>query len=136
MPKLSTSMSAGVLTKLRIEHGQYLESYHHAMDVSALHMLNASSEAQEMEVEVLDDSYVAQLLTREGDTLTPGSPIALLCENEEDLEAAGGVKLPLNYNAYEYEGQGGGEEAKITGPPPIITAMWQAYAKAEVEGCK
>jgi len=128
MPKLSPTMEQGLIRKLLIKPSQYTEPYQHVMDISVHSMLNSSNDVQEMEIELHDESYVVSIFpeAQEGCTLKVGEPIALLCDDKSDLLNADGIEISKSYNAY----------SSANSPHSIEIALWQAYAKSEVKGCK
>ena len=89
MPQLSPSMTTGILKKLYIHPGKQVSSYDLVFDITTKTLLNIpSKDAIEMQIEVLEDMYVAKLFEAEGSMVEIGKPIALLCDSINELDQA------------------------------------------------
>lgn len=94
MPQLSPSMKGGVLKKLYIHPGQYVAAYDLVFDITTQTLLNIPSNdgsnngSIEMQIEVMEDMYVAKLFQEEGSVIEVGQPIAILCDNIDELDLA------------------------------------------------
>ena len=51
-----------------------------------------------MDIEIIEDMYVAKLFAVEGARLKVGQPIALLCDNESDICAAQETEVSSHVN--------------------------------------
>lgn len=85
MPKLSPTMNHGKLIKLNLKENQSVSSYEKIMEVSTSSLLNTSVEESVMEIEIMEDMFVASLCAAEGQELAVGCPIAVLCDNAADI---------------------------------------------------
>lgn len=91
MPQLSPSMKGGVLKKLYIHPGQYVAAYDLVFDITTQTLLNIPSNdggSIEMQIEVMEDMYVAKLFQEEGSVVEVGQPLAILCDNIDELNLA------------------------------------------------
>ncbi len=72
-----------------------------------------------MQIEVVEDAYLAKQLVAPGSTSLPvGTPIGLMCENEEDIQEVSEHQLPDSLNEYS---QGDSQSYRF--------ATWQSYLK-------
>lgn len=64
---------------------------------------DVSSHALQLEVEIQQDCYIAKLLCEEGECVVPGAPIAICCDEIDELEAAKVVadKIALHVDVYD-----------------------------------
>lgn len=99
MPKLSPTMSHGTIVNMTLQPKQIVSSYDKIMEVSTHSLLNTSEEQSTMDIEVMEDMFVAKVMVKSGQQMKVGTPIALLCDNEEDIEKAENweVKLSTKY---------------------------------------
>jgi pyruvate/2-oxoglutarate dehydrogenase complex dihydrolipoamide acyltransferase (E2) component len=91
MPQLSPSMKGGILKKLYIHPGQYVAAYDLVFDITTQTLLNIPSKdggSIEMQIEVMEDMFVAKLFQQEGNVVEVGQPIAILCDNIDELDLA------------------------------------------------
>jgi hypothetical protein len=88
MPRLSPSMESGTVKKWFIRSNDSVQSYQLILEVVAKQVRKSSSPETEytMEIELLEDMYLADLLAKEGEECVVGQPIAVFCDNEEDIE--------------------------------------------------
>lgn len=125
MPKLSPSMKSGKILQWKVKEKELLTEYQNLMILETTTILDeyrsTPSEIHTMEVEVMEEMYVAKLLAEEGQSYKVGTPIAILCEDEDDIEKAGKVDLSSLPNMYS-------ENYPKTAP---ILALWQAYSIEE-----
>ena len=92
MPKLSpTQCLAPVGTKLLKWHVQEhasLAQYALICEVETNALTDdGSNDVFQLEVEIQQDCYIAKLLYEEGDYIKAGLPIAICCDEEEELES-------------------------------------------------
>uniref|UniRef100_A0A7S0IYL7 Lipoyl-binding domain-containing protein n=1 Tax=Calcidiscus leptoporus TaxID=127549 RepID=A0A7S0IYL7_9EUKA len=86
MPRLSPSMSRGVLERWHLSAGDQISTYDLVCDVSTDELLDEpSSPTFVLEVESHEDGWLAKVLVAEGGAAAPDMPIAVICENEEDV---------------------------------------------------
>jgi pyruvate/2-oxoglutarate dehydrogenase complex dihydrolipoamide acyltransferase (E2) component len=86
-------MTHGRIVKLAIKPLQVVSSYDKVMEISTTSLLNTVEEEAVMDIEVMEDMYVAKVFAQEGQQLHVGSPVALLCDNEKDIEHVQGIKV-------------------------------------------
>jgi hypothetical protein len=88
MPRLSPSMESGAIKKWFIQPNDYVQSYQLVLEVVAKQVRKTSSPETKytMEIELLEDMYVAELLANEGEECAVGQPIAVFCDYKEDIE--------------------------------------------------
>ena len=86
-----------------------------------LHVISSSAQARcccYTVKEGIEDAYFARQLVAPGaQSLPVGTPIGVLCENEEDMPEVAKLQLPTSLNAYN---------GKDT---PYRFATWQSYLK-------
>ena len=91
-----------------------------------LHVISSSAQTRcccstgkvGMQIECVEDAYFARQLVAPGaQSLPVGTPIGILCENEEDMPEVAKLQLPTSLNAYN---------SKDT---PYRFATWQSYLK-------
>lgn len=119
MPQLSPSMNHGSVHRWCKAHGETIESYDVLLEVKTGELL--SEEYREpgqidiMEIESHEDGAIARLLVDASDAQIPvGEPIAVLAEDEGDLDAMSQLAL---------------EDVKqlLKTPGAYRTFCWQAY---------
>ena len=111
MPCLSPSMEKGQILAWHTAPGDRVEAYHLVLDVRGFGLLDKNAGADDfdgdMEVEIMEDGTIAKLLHQVGDVVNVNAPIAILCEEEDNL--------------YNIE--------KLSPENIAENAMWQAYKK-------
>mmetsp|Transcript_17914 Transcript_17914/g.29960 ORF Transcript_17914/g.29960 Transcript_17914/m.29960 type:complete len:161 (+) Transcript_17914:57-539(+) len=90
MPKLSpTQTASGVTTKLikwHVQNNMYLDAYSLICEVETDALTGDGSNAvHQLDIEIQEDCYVAKLLCHEGDSLQAGMPIAICCDEEDEV---------------------------------------------------
>ena len=88
MPTLSPTMVSGKLLNLLVKEGDKVQSYQHFITISTttLTKLPDNNNDKEMEIEIMEDEYyVAKYFANMNDTISINEPIALLCENKDDI---------------------------------------------------
>lgn len=93
MPKLSPTMTKGLISNVFLKELQPLISHDVVFEVTTDSLLNTSIERSVMDIEVIEDMYVARVFAKAGETLLVGQPIALLCDSLEDFPAAKNMKV-------------------------------------------
>merc|ERR1719217_1554057 len=85
MPALSSTMTEGKISQWLMNEGDKVE----AGDM----VLVVESDKADMDVESYEEGYIAKILVPEGESAAVGAPVALLVENEADIESvkAGGA---------------------------------------------
>ena len=72
-----------------------------------------------MEIELVDDAYLAKQLVPVSSKMLPvGTPIGLICEEELDVKDVAQHQLPNGFNEYNEETKGA-----------YRIASWQSYLK-------
>lgn len=125
MPKLSPSQVDSSVTKLvkwYVKENSEVAAYSLLCEVETDALTEDSSSATaKLDIEIQEGSYIAKLLHKEGDEVKPGLPIAILCEEKEDLDRAS--KFPIDRTADVYLSQ----DLRLTG--------FQAYVKTLSPSC-
>lgn len=107
MPKLSPTMTEGLIVSLHKKVGDSCSSYDLFMEVSTKGLTSTGSSSDppsDLLVEVMEDELVvAKIVAEVGTMLTVGAPIAILTET--------------------------GREPQHGGQPVTEAAAWQAYVK-------
>lgn len=93
MPKLSPTMTKGKVTSLFLKDLQAVSCHDIVFEVATETLLNTSNEKLIMDIEVIEDMYVAKVFEKAGETLKVGRPIAILCDDLKDVPAAQNVKV-------------------------------------------
>ena len=107
MPKLSptpsTSLIGTKLLKWHVEENMLLDTYALVCDVETNVLTDdTSKEVFQMEVEIQENCYIAKLLYNEGDLIKAGLPIAICCDDEDELEEAqSNDVIDLQLDAYK-----------------------------------
>ncbi len=73
-------------------------------------------EDESMEIEILEDMYVADILSEFDVPIPVGKVIAKLCDSEDQLEATRKLEIPKDLDLYSFD-QG------------THIALWQGYVK-------
>ena len=80
LPSLSPTMEEGILAKWHKQEGDEIQSGEVLLDIE--------TDKASMPFEIEDESYLAKILVESGpDKLQVGTAIAILVEDEEDIEA-------------------------------------------------
>ena len=125
MPRLSPTNTGGKITKWHIKESGNLMAYELICDIDGDSVTEATTDTLSsftpMELEIQEDGIVAKLLYPEGDRLIPcGHPIAILCEEKEEIvEALAWADRLVDKDMYEQS--------------DIDMAGWQAYVKSHDE---
>lgn len=100
MPKLSPTMTHGTIKKWHVIAGSPLEPYQLIVEIATTSLTMESTEAKEediMEVEILEDMFLVDIIGKEGDTFVPGKPIAILCDDLDDMQVVEALKVSILY---------------------------------------
>jgi hypothetical protein len=114
-------MKAGDITKWYVKPGQFLPAYSLFCDVKPDALVAVSvgkdddDNNMELHIEIQDEMYLAKVFGEPGHTYVAGSPLAILCEYEEDIGQAKMIQLPPSIDVYE----------QLEYP----VALWQAFIK-------
>ena len=100
MPSLSPLMTSGKLLKWHAAEGAMISAYSLIADVQPDQLTAVLDERPIMEIELQEDMYIAKIFCAEGKEIKSGTPIAILCEIEEDIEHA---KALLVKSCFAYE---------------------------------
>lgn len=117
MPKLSPTMEFGKIEKWYRKGKDKINSYDLVLEVSTNTLTPESTETSLMEIEIVEDMYVAKIIRKEGDIVPSGRPIAILCDNEEDIEDPEMSNIIIQEDMDVYH-------TKYT------MAIWQGYIKS------
>ena len=87
MPRLSPSMQKGKILKWFIKPKDFVKSYQLILEISTKTLQEVNNEENEsvMEIELLEDMFVADILVKEGEECKVGQAIASFCDEEEDI---------------------------------------------------
>ena len=95
MPQLSPKMQSGLLQRWRVQEGDYRRAYELLADIVPDHLQDvemgenkgeSSDSKAAFEIEVQEEFYLAKRLVQEGTHVPINTPIAIVCEEEEDVE--------------------------------------------------
>lgn len=123
MPALSPSMARGTVTQLySTAPGSVVSKYSLFADIKCKSLMKAAApeEEVELEIELQDDVVVARVLTAVGEIVNIGAPLAVFCEEEEDVELAAAIDVSTADSLNT-----------ALGNANIRAAVWQAYVKSE-----
>jgi pyruvate/2-oxoglutarate dehydrogenase complex dihydrolipoamide acyltransferase (E2) component len=87
-PQLSPTMTSGKIVKWFAKSGQYIKAYELICEIStgSLVKVKISDSIEDvLEIELQEDLYVGKILLEEGSNTNVGEPIAILCEDEDDI---------------------------------------------------
>jgi pyruvate/2-oxoglutarate dehydrogenase complex dihydrolipoamide acyltransferase (E2) component len=90
-------MTSGIVSKWHARPGNLLKDHDLIVDIRArsIEVLPDNDDLVDMEIELIENMFVAKILAEESEELTAGSPIAILCENEEDIGRVESLKVSL-----------------------------------------
>lgn len=88
MPRLSPTMTRGVIQKWYIQPNDTVESNQLILEVSTRTLRDVSSKKSDyiMEVEIIEDMIVADIVAKEGEEVEVGHPIAVFCDEQTDID--------------------------------------------------
>lgn len=89
-------MNHATIKKWHISKSQAVRSYQLALEISVNDLTQESMETKSehlMDIEILEDMYVARILGVEGQTYAAGDPIALFCEEKEEITKADDIDV-------------------------------------------
>ena len=124
MPQLSPSMTSGKISRWLKAPGEQVRMYDIFMEVDTDTLTEPENKLGKFEgtvtmlIESQEDVFLQRKLVEEGTEVPVGTPVALVCEFEEDLQGLADYKIPVS-NMYEE----GGES------PRLLT--WQSYLKSD-----
>lgn len=118
MPRLSPTMQFGGISRWYVEPGEFLPAYSLFCDVKPDALVSVSMGAEddnlELHIEIQDEMYLAKVFGGRH-TYAAGSPLAILCEYEEDIALAKLIDLPSTVDVYDQT--------------EYPVALWQAFLK-------
>ena len=97
MPNLSPLMTSGKLLKWHAAEGSMISAYGLIADVQPDQLTAVLDERPIMEIELQEEMYIAKIFCAEGKDIKSGTPIAILCEVEEDIELAKGLMVKSTF---------------------------------------
>jgi len=114
-PQLSPTMTQGRIIKWNGKIGDLIPANGLIMEIDAYSLTKTAevNSPSRMEIEIQEDMYIAQLLVNEGALVDIGTPVAIFCEDSDDLP--------------RLAGKDGGNLAAFQ------PAMWQAYVKSKTD---
>ena len=101
------------------------------LEVKSLIKTDDSAKHSVMQIEIMEDMHICMLSDATGD-IEPGAPIAVLCDDEQDIKEATKIDFSHIKNCYELEKY---IKSPIYSSIPLSVAMWQAYATERQVGC-
>ncbi len=96
MPKLSPSMLSGTVQRWLISPGTLTKPYQLVLEISTESLLKIGMKKEVMDVEIIEDLYLSKILVKEGQSIKVGSPLAIFCEEESDIDAASQLEVMCN----------------------------------------
>ncbi len=82
-------MTTGVIKKWHIQPGSSTKSYQLVVEISTNTLTKLGNyKIDIMDVEIIEDTILAQILVQEGQSVNVGGPIAVFCEDESEMEEA------------------------------------------------
>lgn len=122
MPSLSPSMTKGTLTKLyTVSPGDEIKRYELFADIRCHSLLKTAKEEEtiELELELQDDLFVVKVLSHVNSTLSVGQPIAIFCDELDDVKIASSIDFS-------------GDNIAICMNSSLLQPVsWQAYVKSK-----
>mmetsp|Transcript_25571 Transcript_25571/g.48401 ORF Transcript_25571/g.48401 Transcript_25571/m.48401 type:complete len:195 (-) Transcript_25571:167-751(-) len=116
MPELSPLMKQGTIVKWHVRKGDSVEANTLMFDVETKTLTEREDHAFVLEVESQEDGFVAAVFVPEGGEVAVGAPIAIVCDNKEDLSYFVDHVAPAQVDADKaYNDR---------------TFLWQAYVKS------
>jgi pyruvate/2-oxoglutarate dehydrogenase complex dihydrolipoamide acyltransferase (E2) component len=124
LPHLSPSTIDAKIVQWHIKPGQFINSYDLIVELSTNTLTAVDSDAvSHLDIELLEDMYVGKILVESGETLAVGTPIAVLCDNLNDITALENIS---NQSIHAYY-----STAMSTVDTSVsVSALWQAYVKS------
>ena len=111
MPKLSPTMETGRIVKWHVPLGTKVNAYDLLLEISATKLVCDGDEADTaMDIEIMEDGVLVQILHQAGDSVAVGKPIAVFCDNAQNV--ANATKLTIS-------------------DTELPVALWQAYVKED-----
>jgi pyruvate/2-oxoglutarate dehydrogenase complex dihydrolipoamide acyltransferase (E2) component len=99
MPQISPTMGSGQILRWHVAKGDCTQSNDLLVDVKVDKLVQVEDKENfemleaEMEIEVIESMYVAKLLRPVGETIQCGEPIAILCDEEDDIPALSALEV-------------------------------------------
>ena len=88
MPRLSPTMRTGRLEQWLVSPGDEIVSQDLVCDVSTSELTEDPEDGTlTLEIESHEDGFLAKILLSDGESAAPDVPIAVVCENREDVDA-------------------------------------------------
>jgi pyruvate dehydrogenase E2 component (dihydrolipoamide acetyltransferase) len=109
MPRLSDTMESGTILKWNVSKGDAVSSGDVVADVE--------TDKATMELTVYDDGTVASILVGEGQTVDIGTPIAVMAEDGEELDAVASGATGAGAGAAQAAGESAGSSTAVASPP-------------------
>jgi pyruvate/2-oxoglutarate dehydrogenase complex dihydrolipoamide acyltransferase (E2) component len=98
MPKLSPSMISGIIKKWHIRPGASTKSYQLVVEISTNTLTKlGNNKIEVMDVEIIEDTFLAQILVQEGEPVNVGGPIAVFCEESSEMEEACKLQVVFSF---------------------------------------
>jgi pyruvate/2-oxoglutarate dehydrogenase complex dihydrolipoamide acyltransferase (E2) component len=81
-------MTHATIQTWHIQPGQEVHSSQLILEVSTRNLTEDTNEEHLLDVEIHEDMFVAKIIGQPGDSLPAGAPLALFCDNAEDIRKA------------------------------------------------
>ena len=123
-PRMSPTMTSGKVTKWFVQPGQYVKSYDLFLEIETSSLVQESSRVgietiDILEVEILEDMYVAKLCSPLELSLNAGNLLAILCDDPEDVAVLSALDFLPNESIDLYDSC-----------HSLQLALWQGYVKS------
>ena len=120
MPRLSPTMTLGTIQKWFVSPKSAIQNYQLFLRVNATNLIRDDDREIIMDIEILEEGFVLELISNVGDAVEVGRPIAIICDNLNDLDHVESIQIDRSQDYY-------------VNPPHIDQqfniALWQAYMK-------
>lgn len=117
LPALSPTMKEGVISKFYQNEGGKIKSNSLIMDLNVPSLVESDRDKIfNMEIELQDELYLSKIIKPLGLSITVDEIVAILCEDEKDLETSANFNISESSEVAQYGGK-------------VRVAVWQAYVK-------
>jgi pyruvate/2-oxoglutarate dehydrogenase complex dihydrolipoamide acyltransferase (E2) component len=119
MPTLSPSFKLGKITKWYGRKGDFLKANDILFDVTTHSLTNFDSKESSLHVEIQEDMYIAKVIEEAGGKeVHVGAPIAILCEEQNDIDVAEKLIIEDDNKMFEISNK-------------VQVCMWQAFVRSK-----
>lgn len=96
MPKLSPSMVSGTIEKWLIEPGTLTDPYQLIAEISTDSLLYVKESHKDiLDIEIIEETYLARILVEKGRSVRVGSPIAVFCDDVGQINEAKAIEVMM-----------------------------------------